>query len=213
MITARLATPEDTDDIFGIIDQYTSIYGIDTVSSGWRAYHKKLIVNSFNIDLWNTIVAVNEQNEIIGFSLQVLFKTYTRWLLKAIYISKKETANSPFNNVIISAPMIDKMIELAEKHGNYEFYFVARTNRKTYEAGLSYSKALGEKYEISTYLEIPPFTPVTDPKISKMIGIANGKNSKTIFIRHGHLKGAYKYEPMIQQPPLVPTVDPTKTNS
>jgi hypothetical protein len=198
MITARLAEVSELDVLLKIMEPYTSIYGIDTVSTGWKQTHINFVTNALEnpkwIPNWNVVVAVDENDIILGFCLQLIYPNHYKWLLKLTYISEKENINQ-YNASKIGGVMLDKLVELAEEKGKFEFYYVVRdSGTKRLNMTLSNTKIVAEKYHIYNYLVLPPFTPSTDKGVVNMLGHVNGNNTKTIIIRHGHLKGLYNHE-------------------
>jgi hypothetical protein len=180
------------------MEPYTTIYGIDTISNGWKQTHINCVINALTnpkwIPNWNVVVAVDETDTILGFCLQRIYTNHHRWLLKITYISAKENINQ-YNASKIGGVMLDKLVELAEERRKFEFYYVVRdSGTKRLSMTLSNTKIVAEKYHIYNYLVLPPFTLTTDKRIIKMLGHINGNNTKTIIVRHGHLKGLYDYE-------------------
>lgn len=189
MITSRLADISELPVLLNIMEPYTTIYGIDTISTGWKQTHIKIVTNALTNPLWNVVVAVDETDTILGFCVQRIYPNHHKWLLKITYISTKENLNQ-YNASKIGGVMMDKLVELAEEKGKFEFYYVVRdSGTKRLNMTLSNTKIVAEKYHIYNYLVLPPFTPSTDKSVSKMLGHVNGNNTKTIIIRHGHLKG------------------------
>lgn len=194
MITTRLAIESDLDTLLKIMEPYTNIYGVNVIENGARQNHINLIIKSFTDPDWNTVVAVDENNKILGFCVQGIFPSHHKWLLKITYISAPENLNQ-FNASKIGGVMMDKLVELAEQRGKYEFYYIVRDIGTTrLKMTLSNTKIVAEKYHIYDYLIIPPYTPATEERVIKMLGSLNGKNKKTIIVRHGHLKGLYNHE-------------------
>ena len=188
MITCRIAEVNDTSALLKIMESYTKIYGIDTISSGLRQIHIESIERSFTDHDMNTVVAVDSDQTILGFCVQQISKNYDRWHLQITYISQ----SNRYNSSEIGGIMMDKLVALAEEQGKYEFVYVVRDiEDHRLKQTLSYTVLLKEKYHIYDYLVIPPLTIITDKKIEKILGAVNGKNTKTIVIRHAHVKNLY----------------------
>jgi hypothetical protein len=181
----RICTKDDYAELTEVIKPVKTIYGVDTISTGWQDRHFQFLETALENPYINVVAATTDDNKMLGFCVQSFFDT-PRWSLSLCYISESPDKNQ-FNASKIGGPLLDKLIELAETRGKYEFYYAVRdSGRKRLDMTLS-SASIANAYVIRDIEVLPPFTPSKYEKVAEiLLGHINGKNAKTIVIRHAY---------------------------
>lgn len=182
----KICTKEDYAELVELIKPVKTIYGVDTISTGWQERHFEFLKVALDNPYINVVAATNDE-KIVGFCVQSFFDT-PRWSLSLCYISESPDKNQ-FNASKIGGPLLDKLIELAEERGKFEFFYAVRdSGRKRLDMTLA-SSTVANDYTIKDIEILPPFTPSKYEKVAEvLLGHINGKNAKTIVIRHAYRK-------------------------
>jgi hypothetical protein len=158
------------------------------ITSGIRDFHKTLLEDSFDSNQNVIIAAVDSQDKILGYCLQC-FTPANNWVIGCCYIAVRE-GETQYNASKIGGKILEAMCNNAESRNCFEFYYVVRDiGRKRLNMTLNATTSVQEKYIIDDIETIPPFTNTQNKKIAQyVLGNMNGKNAKSVIIRHGYLK-------------------------
>jgi len=187
---ARKASLNDLIEIFGIVDQYTHMYGIDIVTDGSKDRFKNRIKDILEKNEPNRNIVVSvDKDKITGLCGQIIGQD--SWIVAFCFMQTKDY--DP-NNQFYGGYILEKMIELAEKSNIFKFYWVVREEKysnvnKRLERVLSVTDKVNESYQFDTIEILPPYTKTKNERIAKyLLANFNGKNKKQIAIRHGFKK-------------------------
>lgn len=185
----------DTNDIVSLIQKNTTIYGIDTVSTGIMDSHIDNVTKTLNGEVATSrVVGRRVDGQLMGFAVMYNWITLPNWSIPIAYsasdmMTPRKISRS-YNDIIVH------MIELAEIDNRFDFYYVHRlSNRSRNEYGnekLLIKSSIADRYNIFYDEIIQPYSSSQYPAFQAMMNMVAGKNVYTLAVSHLSCKPEYR---------------------
>lgn len=183
---------QDLDQIEEIVKSNPSMYGADITKN-----HDCIIARFMGVPVENeppsTPWCVEVDGVIQGLALQYWWNVLPVWSIGALFFKNNPGANQ-FNAVKLGAPLINAMCKCAESRGVNDFYYVVRDTIKSDRKNMSLNinPELESRYYLVDLFMLKPFQ-IPDSVIYKnMLGLVQGRNTKSVVFRQGHLKNEFR---------------------
>lgn len=182
---ARPYNPADLLAASEIVKMHKTMYGVEL---NHEAYLKGL--EESTIDTLS--ITIEDNNKIFGVAKQHWWAGMPAWSVGAMFFN--DTRNS-LDVLNAGKALFDFMTARAEEDGRYDFYYIVRDSgsaRK--DLSLNVNPGFAERYDIVDIEVIKPYQVSKYKVFAGMMAGLSGKNTKTLVVRHGYLKPAFRQD-------------------